>query len=204
MGQSDVGKTTLIRDLVRRVTARGDSIAVLDADLGQATFGLPTTLTLVRFAAGVTEPECIATFFVGAIFPVGHLLPTLVGCRLLLDRALQLRVHTILIDTTGLVAGPLGAEVKLQKIDLLRPTQIFALAHGSELDPILQACSHRQDLRVQILPIAAAARSRLPEERHPAREISPVFCAGDAVPFLGVFENLREKIYMLCNKREKS
>src|SRR5262249_21495696 len=75
LGQSDVGKSTLIRTLIHHVTAQGESVAVLDADLGQSTFGLPTTLTLVRVAASrATTPEPIASVFVGAISPVGHLL----------------------------------------------------------------------------------------------------------------------------------
>jgi polynucleotide 5'-kinase involved in rRNA processing len=88
----------------------------------------------------------------------------------LLDRALQLAVHTTLIDTTGLVDGPLEVEIKLQKIDLLRPTQVIALARGTELDPILRACRQRQDLTVRQLPIAAAVRQRSSEERRATRQ----------------------------------
>lgn len=172
LGRSDVGKTTRIHELVGRVTACGGSAAVLDADLGQSTYGLPTTLTLVRFAAGAgsATPEVIATFFVGAISPVEHLLPALVGCRRLLDHALALGVRAIFIDTTGLVEGPLAAELKLQKLEVLRPTHILALAHGRELEPILAACARRRDMLVCRLPIAAAARERSTEERRANRQ----------------------------------
>ena len=89
LGRGDVGKSTRIQELVGQVTERGDSVAVLDADVGQSTYGLPTTLTLVHFSAEARDPTPaeIARFFVGAISPVGHLLQTLVGCRRLLDRA---------------------------------------------------------------------------------------------------------------------
>jgi polynucleotide 5'-hydroxyl-kinase GRC3/NOL9 len=172
LGRSDAGKSTRIHELAERVTAHGRSAAVIDADLGQSTYGLPTTLNLIRFTvdAGRSRPEVIATFFVGAISPVGHLLQTLVGCRRLLDRALQLGVGVILIDTTGLVEGPLAAEFKLQKIEVLHPTHVLALACGNELDPILNACSQRQDLIVCRWPIAAAARTRSVEERRTNRQ----------------------------------
>jgi polynucleotide 5'-hydroxyl-kinase GRC3/NOL9 len=172
LGRSDVGKTTRVQELVGRVTACGGSAAVLDADLGQSTYGLPTTLTLVRFAAGAgpSRPKSVATFFVGAISPVGHLLPTLVGCRRLLDQAMQLGVRVTLIDTTGLVEGPLAAEFKLQKLDVLRPTHILALARGRELEPILDACARRRDVLVCRLPIAADARERSTEERRANRQ----------------------------------
>jgi polynucleotide 5'-hydroxyl-kinase GRC3/NOL9 len=102
LGRSGVGKSTRVHELVRHVTDHGGGVAALDADVGQSTYEVPTTLTLVHFAATATGrmPEVIARFFVGAISPVGHLLQTLVGCRCLLDRARQLAVRAILIDTT--------------------------------------------------------------------------------------------------------
>ena len=172
LGRSDVGKSTLVENLVRLVTARGQTVAVLDADLGQSTYGLPTTLNLVSFSPGIEspEPEIIARVFVGATSPVGHLLQTAVGCRRLLDRALGLGVRSIVIDTTGFVEGPLGLEFKLQKIDLLCPTHILALAREDELEPILRACVQRRDMTVHRLPVAAAARPRSPEERRTNRQ----------------------------------
>jgi len=172
LGRSDAGKSTRIQELVGLITGRGGSVAVLDADVGQSTYGLPTTLTLVHFSSEAKEPtpEVIARFFVGAISPVGHLLQTLVGCRRLLDRAQRLGVRAILIDTTGLVDGPLAIEFKLQKIDLLRPTHVLALAQGAELDPILNACLQRMDVIVYRVAIATAARERSAAERRVNRQ----------------------------------
>jgi polynucleotide 5'-hydroxyl-kinase GRC3/NOL9 len=172
LGRTDVGKSTLLQNFVRLLTARKQSVAVLDADLGQSTYGLPTTLNLVRFSPDgeSPEPERVASIFVGATSPVGHLLPTLVGCQRLLDRAQPLGIPAILLDTTGLVEGPLAVEFKLQKIDLLRPTHVLALAQAHELDPILHACARRADLQICRLPVAAAARERSAEERRAYRQ----------------------------------
>lgn len=171
LGRTDVGKSTLVQGLVRLITARGTPVAVLDADVGQSTYGLPATLNLVRFAPGAEppRPEVVASVFVGAISPVGHLLQILVGCRRLLDQAQMFGVQTLVIDTTGLVEGPLGVEFKVQKIDLLRPTHVVALARRGELDPILRACEWRADLCVHRLPVATAARERSSEERSATR-----------------------------------
>lgn len=172
LGSTDVGKSTLIRNLVQLLIARGQSAMVLDADIGQSTYGLPTTLNLVRFSAAEPErsaPEVVGSVFVGATSPVGHLLPTVVGCRRLVDRALAVGARTLLIDPTGFVAGPLGVELKLQEIDALRPTHVLALARGEELQPILRACAQRDDVVVHRLPVPAAARSRSPEERRANR-----------------------------------
>jgi polynucleotide 5'-hydroxyl-kinase GRC3/NOL9 len=172
LGRTDVGKSTLIQSLVRLVTARKEAVAVLDADLGQSTYGLPTTLTLVRFSPEVEPPvpELVARVFVGATSPTGHLLQTLVACRRLLDRAQQLGVRAILIDTTGLVEGSLGVEFKLQKIDLLCPTHLLALARRDELAPILQACERRAGVQIHHLPVSTAARVRSTEERRANRQ----------------------------------
>jgi polynucleotide 5'-hydroxyl-kinase GRC3/NOL9 len=172
LGRTDVGKSTLLQNFARLITARGKSVAVIDADLGQSTYGLPTTLNLIRFSPEVEppSPECVASIFIGATSPVGHLLQTLVGCRRLLDLAQQLRIYSILIDTTGLVEGPLAVEFKLHKIDLLHPTHLLALMRASELDPILQACTRRADLHIHHLPVAAAARERSGEERRAHRQ----------------------------------
>jgi polynucleotide 5'-hydroxyl-kinase GRC3/NOL9 len=172
LGRTDVGKSTLLQNLARLITARGKPVAVIDADLGQSTYGLPTTLNLVRFSPEVEPPapECLATVFIGATSPVGHLLPVLVGCRRLLDLAQRLSVRSILIDTTGLVEGPLAVEFKLHKIDLLQPTHLLALARAGELDPLLTACARRADLRVLRLPVAPTARERPAEERRANRQ----------------------------------
>jgi polynucleotide 5'-hydroxyl-kinase GRC3/NOL9 len=171
LGRTDVGKSTLVQNLVRLVTARRESVAVLDVDLGQSTYGLPTTLTLARFTPGQEPPapELIARVFIGATSPVGHLLQTVVGCRRLLDRAASLGARSILIDSTGLVEGPLAVEFKLQKIEALRPTHVVALARGKELEPILHACRRRADMTVRLLPVASAARDRSAEERRENR-----------------------------------
>jgi polynucleotide 5'-hydroxyl-kinase GRC3/NOL9 len=172
LGRTDVGKSTLMQNLIRLVTARKQSVAVIDADLGQSTYGLPTTLNLVRFSPEQEPPapKVITSVFVGATSPVGYLLQTVVGCRRLLDRALELGVQSILIDTTGFVDGPLGVEFKLQKIELLRPTHILALTREDELAPILRACAQRDDMTVHRLPVAAAARFRSAEERRTNRQ----------------------------------
>jgi polynucleotide 5'-hydroxyl-kinase GRC3/NOL9 len=169
LGKTDMGKTTLLQGLVKLILAAGHPVAMLDGDMGQSTYGLPTTLNLVLLrpgpAAEEVGPERIASYFVGSTSPVGHLLQTVVGCKRLLQKALHLGVKTVLIDTTGLVEGPLAVEFKLQKIDLLTPTHILALARGEELDPILGPCQARGNMRVHRLPVSSQVRLRSPEER---------------------------------------
>lgn len=172
LGRTDVGKSTLIQKLAWLFTAQGEAVAILDADLGQSTYGLPTTLNLVRYSPIIepSAPELVARMFIGAVSPIGHLLQTLIGCRRLLDRAQELGIRTVLIDTTGLVEGPLAVELKLQKIDLLRPNHLLALSRRDELAPILRPCARRTDMTIYSLPVAAAVRERSSEERRANRQ----------------------------------
>lgn len=192
LGKTDVGKTTLLQGLSKLVLAAGHSVAVLDGDMGQSTYGLPTTLNLMLLRPGANAEELseasvserkravlaegkkivserVTSYFVGSTSPVGHLLQTVVGCKRLLEKAPHLGVKTIFIDTTGLVEGPLAVEFKLQKIDLLAPTHILALARGGELDPILGPCQTRSGMVVHRLPVSNQARPRSPEERRDNR-----------------------------------
>jgi polynucleotide 5'-hydroxyl-kinase GRC3/NOL9 len=187
LGRTDVGKTTLLQGLSQLVLAVGQSVAVLDGDMGQSTYGLPTTLNLMLLrppstdsgqAGANAKEERVASYFVGSTSPVGHLLQTVVGCKRLLEKTPRLGVKTIFIDTTGLVEGPLAVEFKLQKIDLLAPTHILALARGEELDPILGPCQTRGSLVVHRLPVSNQARLRSPEERRDnrRRKYAAYFC----------------------------
>ena len=46
IGASDTDKSTLARHLYQELCRRGCRAAYLDADMGQSTLGLPTTLNL--------------------------------------------------------------------------------------------------------------------------------------------------------------
>ncbi len=154
LGESDTGKSTLARYLFQEIARRGMRPAYLDSDMGQSTLGLPATLNLaLAQAAGDDEfppggPR--ASFFVGATTPRGHMLPTLVGCKRLQDRALALGAEAIVVDTNGLVERAQGGKaLKGWKIELLAPALVIALQRGSEMEPILWPL--RRDGRVRLL-----------------------------------------------------
>jgi len=156
LGESDTGKSTLARYLFQEIARRGMRPAYLDSDMGQSTLGLPATLNLAlaRAAGGEEFPPrgpC-ACFFVGAITPRGHMLPTLVGCKRLQERAMTLGAEAVVVDTNGLVDRAQGGKaLKEWKIELLAPTLVIALQHGSEMEPILWPL--RRDGRVRLLEI---------------------------------------------------
>jgi len=173
MGTSDAGKTTLARYLIGEWNRRGIRVALVDGDIGQSTLGPPTTIGLAFFPPASLEsfpPPPAILRFVGATSPHGHFLPLIVGLKRLVDRAAAEKVGIILVDTTGLIHGPAGRELKFRKIDLLRPQHLIALERQGEVEPLLLPHEGRRDLRVHRLPVAEAAVSKSREGRRAYRE----------------------------------
>jgi polynucleotide 5'-hydroxyl-kinase GRC3/NOL9 len=152
VGASDTGKSTFARYLYRQLAGQGLRAAYLDADVGQSTLGLPTTMT-VALAAEPGDDRfpprgARATYFVGATTPKGNMLPTVVGAHRLQQKALALGARVIVVDTTGLVESSQGGKaLKQWKIELLAPTTVIGLQRQRELESILWPL--RRDGRVQ-------------------------------------------------------
>jgi polynucleotide 5'-hydroxyl-kinase GRC3/NOL9 len=142
IGGLDSGKSTLARRIAGAGIRAGQQVAYLDADVGQSTVGPPTTvgLRLCTTAADLEEPTLADAHhlaFVGATSPQGHLLPLVVGTRLLLDRARAEGEGSTVIDTTGLVSGVYAQLLKFHKVSVLQPDLVVGLERGEELQPVL-------------------------------------------------------------------
>jgi polynucleotide 5'-hydroxyl-kinase GRC3/NOL9 len=152
IGASDTGKSTLARYLFQEMCRGGVCAAYLDADVGQSTLGLPTTLNLALAAEpdddGFPPRGRRASYFVGSTTPRGHMLPTVIGAYRLRQRALALGAEAVVVDTTGLVDRAQGGKaLKQWKIELLAPSVVIGLQRRRELEPILWPL--RRDGRVR-------------------------------------------------------
>ncbi len=162
LGAPDAGKSTLTRYLYMRLTQAGRKAAVLDGDPGQSKLGPPTTMTVALAKAG--EPSYPPNGqhwqqFVGAVSPVGHMLPIIVGAGRLVQAAKQAGAEVILYDTTGLVdPGQGGLYLKLAKIDLLQPETVIVLHGNSELRPLLAAL--RRSKRCRLIELAPSDQAQ--------------------------------------------
>lgn len=142
VGGLDSGKTTLARRIARAGLEAGQTVAFLDADVGQSTVGPPTTVGL-RICRQLADLEhgslhrADALAFVGSTSPQGHVLPLVVGTKLMLDRARDEGADLVVVDTTGLVSGVYGQLLKGYKIHLLQPDLVIGLERGQELTPLI-------------------------------------------------------------------
>jgi polynucleotide 5'-hydroxyl-kinase GRC3/NOL9 len=164
VGAPDTGKTTFARYLYRRLCKHHERVAFIDGDMGQATLGPPTTMTLALSEPGddafpPVGPRYRA--FVGDVTPRGHMLPTLVGAHRLVQKAREEGASAIVFDTTGLV-GPTqgGGALKQAKVDLLQPAAVVGIQRGDELEHLLLPPRLSGRTRVIDLPVSRAARRR--------------------------------------------
>lgn len=164
VGAPDTGKSTFARYLCRRLCAHHERVAFVDGDVGQATLGPPTTMTLALGQPGDdTFPPAGPRFraFVGDVSPRRHMLPTLIGAHKLVQKARAEGATAIVFDTTGLVDPACGGgELKRAKVELLRPTVVVGIQRGSELEHLLVPLRRSRRTRVVDLPASRSARRR--------------------------------------------
>ena len=183
IGAPDVGKSTFAQYLFQRLCAESDCAAYLDGDPGQSRLGPPTTMTVaVNLNGDQSFPprgQCWRSF-VGAVSPRGHMLPMLVSGSRLVQAAQGVGAEMIVYDTTGLV-DPVqgGAALKLAKIDLLRPTAVFAIQHGQELESLLLPLRRSRRVRVVDLQPSPArqTRDRPTRQDHRASQFAKYFAS---------------------------
>jgi polynucleotide 5'-hydroxyl-kinase GRC3/NOL9 len=167
LGETDSGKSTFVRWLVGELCRYHERVGWLDADVGQATLGVSTTMNLAVASKPAGKLPCPeASFFVGNTSPRGHMLPMLVGVQRLRGKALELGSTAVVVDTTGFVAPVAGGwTLKEWKIALLRPTVVIALQKVWELEHILKPLRNEGGLKLYVFPVAKMVRPRSPEER---------------------------------------
>lgn len=173
IGESDAGKTTLVTAVANAALAAGLTVGIVDADLGQSEIGPPTTLGLGRVRAPLgrlSDAEVMALEFVGATSPARNLLGTVVGVRRLLDRARAARLERIVVDTSGLVAGPLGRVLKQAKIEVLDPDLVVCLERAAECEAIVAPYLGGTRPRVLRVRTPSSVRRRSAEERRGHRD----------------------------------
>lgn len=164
IGAPDVGKSTFARYLYQRLQTSDRRAAYLDGDPGQGRLGPPATMTLDTEPIGDSPLRLkglVWHSFVGSTTPAGHMLPVVVGAARLIRAAQDAGTEVIVYDTSGLIDPNRGGlYLKLAKINLLRPSILFAIQKDRELDPLLSPLLHSRRLKVIKMPVSPCAKSR--------------------------------------------
>lgn len=169
LGGMDTGKTTFALLLAAEVAKRGIKVGIIDADVGQSTFGPPTTISFVevppRYEEAIGKLKPSSLYFVGNNSPRCYLLPTVVGVKKMVDKARFAGCELIIVDTTGLIVPPMGPPLKYHKIQLLRPRHIVSLERGNELRTICQSFSGYKYFKFYRLQVPSQIKTLSREER---------------------------------------
>lgn len=187
VGQPDAGKSTFARFLYGRLSRTLSPVAYLDGDPGQSSLGPPSTLTLAMAGEdgeNAFPPQGrIWRRFAGAVSPSGHMLPFLSSLSRLTQAGYKAGARAIVLDTTGLVEPSQGGtELKLAKIDLLRPTVLFAIRREPGLRALLEPLRRSHRVQLVELPVSGAARQKngLARRSHRSERFARYFArAGD-------------------------
>src|SRR5579863_987725 len=161
IGRSNAGKSTLIRFLTEAASQRGLGAWVIDADLGQASFGPPTCMSLTVWPG--KGPPVLR--FIGSTSPAGRLPQVIVGIKLLVDRAVVQGARLVLADTSGMVQGHQGILLKQCKVEMIRPRYLLVLQKGTELERLLKTLPSLAGMEIVRLPVSEQMRVRPAPER---------------------------------------
>ncbi|MGC9398753.1 MAG: Clp1/GlmU family protein [Anaerolineae bacterium] len=171
VGASNTGKSTFARYLYRRLLETHTYVAFLDADMGQNSYRLPTTMVVARNESSgeVAFPPCAERhlWFVGGNAPPGHMLRVILGLSRLVQAT---RAETLIIDTTGFVDARFGGtHLKWAQVELLRPCTVVVFQRERELRSLLLPLHPLPGVRVIELSVPAGVRLRSREERRAYR-----------------------------------
>jgi polynucleotide 5'-hydroxyl-kinase GRC3/NOL9 len=184
IGGPDTGKSTLARYMLREFLGRNFRVGFVDADIGQSSIALPTTIALKVFEQKKqlrdARPDLL--LFAGSSTPVRKISYVVEGTRDMVRRAKKLSAEVVIVDTTGLVKGEAGKSLKLGKINAIRPRHVIAIESRDELHHILPRI---HGVILHRLKPAAAVRSRSREERTRYREerLAEYFTGSSRVEF---------------------
>ena len=173
VGGVDTGKTSLATFLANGLLSRGFRVGVVDTDLGQSEIGPPTTIGLGRVTRSLErlgDADVAGLSFVGSTSPRGHVGSTIAETARMTERAFALGLERVLVDTCGLVEGPLGRRLKQGKVERLSPDLVICLERQAECEPIVGEYAGKDRPRILRLTVGAHARRRSALERRRHRK----------------------------------
>ncbi len=167
LGCMNTGKSVLVRYIAEKALSAGNKVCLIDADVGQSSLGIPGTVSMKRFLRPSDMEDYTARhlYFVGTVNPALMPLSVVRGTKVMLGRCRR-RTCLVLVDTSGLVTGPLGLFLKARKIKAVAPDHIVAIEWTRELEPILKGS---KKTCIHILTPSQAVKRRGPKTRQSYR-----------------------------------
>ena len=151
LGTIDSGKSTLAHYLIGELLSRKITTALVDADIGQSSLGIPGTIGMKVFRAREDLKSMTAEkmAFIGTLNPATKIAGMIKHTGRMVDISIQNNARTVIVDTTGLIDGSIGKDIKIGKIRAIRPNHIIAIQREDELEHILKSSKEVNILRLK-------------------------------------------------------
>ena len=163
LGVSDTRKTYIARYLIKGLLSENIKVSLVDSDVGQSTLGVPGAIGMKVFR-NLDELEDFwaeKMFFIGSVNAAKRVDAIANGVRKMVNLCKK-EAEAIIIDTTGLVSGESGKELKISKIKSVMPDQVIAIHRKDELEHILKDI---KDIRVYRINVSPNVRIRTTVDR---------------------------------------
>ena len=169
IGEVDSGKSSLCTFLANKCLEDTGKVGVVDADVGQADIGPPTTISSSVVQApiiGLHKAVVEISFFVGDTSP--SVVPDkIVRLATRLKEQMTSSADIVLVNTDGWLAEFNAIRYKQRLLEEIQPDLVIALSRSDDIiDPLLD----RVKFASLKLPSSSFARVRSKEERKKARE----------------------------------
>jgi len=172
IGGVSSGKSTFVKFLASSFLNRDKKIAIIDADIGQSWIGPPTTVSAIL----LPMEEKIINFmrpnfmeFFGALSPSVNLNGYLLSVKKIFERVKKENPFAIIVDTTGLISGNEGLNLKLKKAEILSPNMITVFKKNGEIEPIINVLIEKK-FNVYVLNSPKETKERSMNQRGEYRE----------------------------------
>ena len=167
IGAAEAGKSTCAAWLANALHARGLTVAIVDADVGQSEIGPPATVGFGRVRRLLTrtgDAEPLGFEFVGVTSPARRPWRTAEAAGRVSARA-RAGFDRVVVDTSGFVAGAFAGAVKRHKIAAVDPDVVVVIQAADEAEHIVRNLAGRARPRVLRLPAIRGMRPRSPAAR---------------------------------------
>lgn len=172
IGGVSSGKSTFVRFLTSFFLKRDKKIAIIDADIGQSWIGPPTTVSAIILSGKKREvnlmrPDLME--FVGVLSPSADIPAYLRAVQKIFYSVKMENPFAIIVDTTGLIAGNEGLNLKLKKAEILSPTTIIAFRKDGEIEHIINGLTEKR-FNVYVINSPKETKERSMNQRREYRE----------------------------------
>jgi len=172
VGAAEAGKSTFAAWLANALHARGLTVAIVDADVGQSEIGPPATVGFGRVRRPLTrtgDAEPLGFEFVGVTSPGRRPWQTVEAAGRVSARA-RAGFERVIVDTSGFITGGFAGVVKQRKIAAVDPDVVVVIQVADEAEHIVRYLAGRARPRLVRLPAIRGLRPRSPAARRRHRD----------------------------------